>query len=255
LNIVILTNRDLASQLALAYLVNGLEQHQLSIFLSEGVGNSKYYVNALKELSQYEKMVMGNLALDFDQLAEKAGCQLQGFSDLDNRINSIEGIARVGDCCPDLIISVRFGLIIDEPIISIPPCGVINLHSGVLPEYRGVMATFRAMLNAEPLIGSTLHYIRDRGIDTGDIISIERIAVDPDCSYLLNVLRLYPQGCDQILRAVNAINHKQPLPGQPQQGQPSYYSFPNSEEIEQFCAFGYRLFDPFEEQLIKDLQL
>jgi methionyl-tRNA formyltransferase len=228
LNIVILTNRDLASQLALAYLVNGLEQHQLSIFLSEGVGNSKYYVNALKELSQYEKMVMGNLALDFDQL---------------------------GDCCPDLIISVRFGLIIDEPIISIPPCGVINLHSGVLPEYRGVMATFRAMLNAEPLIGSTLHYIRDRGIDTGDIISIERIAVDPDCSYLLNVLRLYPQGCDQILRAVNAINHKQPLPSQPQQGQPSYYSFPNSEEIEQFCAFGYRLFDPFEEQLIKDLQL
>tara|TARA_B100001248_G_scaffold259965_1_gene247113 strand:+ start:236 stop:1003 length:768 start_codon:yes stop_codon:yes gene_type:complete len=252
--ICLFANRDLASQLALAYLIKGLDQHHLSIFISETVGNSSHYVDALKELSQFEKTAMNSLTMDFDQLAETVGCKLQGFSDLNNRINATEGVARISDCDPDLIISVRFGLIIDQPIISLPRFGVLNLHSGILPQYRGVMATFRAMLKGDSHIGSTLHYISDRGVDTGDIISIEKIPINPECSYLLNVLHLYPRGCDQVLRAVNAIDTMQPLLSRPQQGRPSYYSFPNNQEIEQFMALGYRLFDPTELQLIKDLQ-
>jgi methionyl-tRNA formyltransferase len=252
--IVILTNRDLASQLALTYLVRDLHKHQLAIFISENVGNADAYPDALKQLAMFERQAMTSLDLNFDQLAEIAGCKLQGFSDLDNRVNSAEGVARIRDLAPDLIISVRFGLIIDQPVISIPQNGVINLHSGVLPEYRGVMATFRAMLNGDSDIGSTLHYITDRGVDTGDILSIETRPLNPKYSYLLNVLRLYPQGCKQILGAVSAINNTQPLINRPQQGDAKYYSFPNSRDIEQFRRLGFRLYDPDELQLIKDLQ-
>lgn len=254
MKIVILTNRDLASQLALAYLVKDLHQHQLAIFLSESVGNASAYPDALKQLARFEQLAMTSLDLNFDQLAEIAGCRLQGFSDIDNRVNSAEGVARIKNLSPDLIISVRFGLIIDQPVISIPQYGVINLHSGVLPQYRGVMATFRAMLNGDSDIGSTLHYITDRGVDTGNILSIETIPLNPKYSYLLNVLRLYPQGCKQILRAVSAINNNQLLKNQPQQGDAKYYSFPNNRDIEQFRHLGCRLFDPDELQLIKGLQ-
>lgn len=255
MKIIILTNRDLASHLALSYLIGGLPQHQLSIFLSEGVGNWDLFPLALKQLANFEQQIIKSLALDFDQLADRAGCKLQGFSDLGNRVNSAEGISRINNCHPDLIISIRFGLIIDQPIISIPKHGVINLHSGILPNYRGVMATFRAMLHGDNHIGSTLHYISDRGVDTGDILSIERIPISLNHSYLLNVLRLYPQGCDQILRAVTAIDNGQPLVSEPQKGQPNYYSFPNDQEIEQFRSLGYRLFNTTELQLIQDLQL
>lgn len=254
MKIVILTNRDLASQLALSYLVKDLHQHQLAIFLSESVGNASAYPDALKQLAMFERQAMTSLDLNFNQLAEIAGCKLQGFSDLDNRVNSAEGVARIKDLVPDLIISIRFGLIIDQPVISIPQYGVINLHSGVLPQYRGVMATFRAMLNGDSDIGSTLHFITDRGVDTGDILSIETRPLNTQHSYLLNVLRLYPQGCKQILRAVSAINNTQPLINRPQQGDAKYYSFPNIHEIEQFRRLGFRLYDPDELQSIKELQ-
>ena len=255
MKIVILTNRDLASQLALAYLVRDLHKHQLAIFVSESVGDADAYPDALKQLAMFEQQAMNSLDVNFDQLAEIAGCKLQGFSDLDNRINSSEGVARIKDLSPDLIISVRFGLIIDQPVISIPRYGVINLHSGVLPQYRGVMATFRAMLNGDSDIGSTLHYISDKGVDTGDILSIETRLLNPMHSYLLNVLHLYPQGCKQILQAVSAVDDKRSLINRPQQGDAKYYSFPNSHEIEQFRRLGFRLYDPDELQLIKDLQL
>ena len=255
MKIVILTNRDLASQLALAYLVRDLHKHQLAIFVSESVGDAHAYPDALKQLAIFEQQAMNSLDVNFDQLAEIAGCKLQGFSDLDNRINSSEGVARIKDLSPDLIISVRFGLIIDQPVISIPQYGVINLHSGVLPQYRGVMATFRAMLNGDSDIGSTLHYISDKGVDTGDILSIETRLLNPLHSYLLNVLHLYPQGCKQILQAVSAVDDKRSLINRLQQGDAKYYSFPNSHEIEQFRRLGFRLYDPDELQLIKDLQL
>ena len=255
MKICILTNRDLASQLALDYLVQQLGHHELSIFISERVGANHSYIEPLQELADFEAQAMSSRAMGFEAIAASAGCKLQGFVDLGNQINSPEGCARINSCRPDLIISIRFGLIIKQPILAIPKYGVINLHSGLLPEYRGVMATFRAMLNGESYIGSTLHLISDGGIDTGEIISMSKIPLDFGKSYLINVLRLYAQGCQQILEAVTALENKQMLVSQPQKANGHYYSFPNIQEIERFRSEGYRLFDPTDLTLIKDWQL
>jgi methionyl-tRNA formyltransferase len=49
--------------------------------------------------------------------------------------------------------------------------GMVNLHGGLSPEYRGSDCTFWALFNREPeKIGCTLHYI-DTGIDTGKLIA------------------------------------------------------------------------------------
>ena len=50
--------------------------------------------------------------------------------------------------------------------------GVLNLHSGKLPDYRGVMATFRAMMAEDETLFSTVHWIDDKTIDTGRILSM-----------------------------------------------------------------------------------
>jgi len=243
MKITILTNRDLASHIALIRLVQGLSDHQLNIFISEKVGADHRLPQPLVDLAAFEKRQIAAAKMSFDDLARLAGCELQGFADIDNRVNGLEGLQRIRASAPELIISVRFGLIIRDAVIAIPKYGVINLHSGVLPSYRGVMATFRAMLNNEPEIGSTLHYIQDAGVDTGDIISISRIPVDADKSYLANVLNLYADGCAQIFQAVAQIQSGQVIDKQRQQGPASYYSFPADDELEIFFAQGYRLFD------------
>jgi methionyl-tRNA formyltransferase len=243
MNITLLTNRDLPSHLALSRLIGALSHHKLSIFISEKVGADHRLPQPLMDLAAFEKKVLADGRPSFDDLAACAGCTLQGFSDIGNRVNGPEGIARLQATEPDLIISLRFGLIIRDAVIAIPKHGVINLHSGLLPDYRGVMATFRAMLDGESEIGSTLHFIQDAGVDTGDIISLLPIPVATDKSYLFNVLNLYAGGCDQIIEAVAAIAAGQPLDARPQQGRAGYYSFPSEEQLAEFFALGYSLFE------------
>ncbi len=243
MKITILTNRDLASHIALTRLVKQLAGHRLAIFLSEKVGGDQQLPQSLIELAAFEKSLLEDGRPSFDQLAAAAGCTIQGFGEIDNQINSPAGVARIQATEPQLIISLRFGLIIRDAVIAIPRHGVINLHSGLLPDYRGVMATFRAMLNGDSEIASTLHFIQDSGVDTGDIISIEAVPLMTDKSYLFNVLNLYNRGCNQIVRAVAAISAGQPLNAQPQQGVGDYFSFPIETELEQFFALGQRLFE------------
>jgi|TARA_B110000879_G_C11181155_1_gene518447 methionyl-tRNA formyltransferase len=243
MNITIVTNRDLASHIALTRLVKGLSGHRLAIFLSEKVGGDQPLAQPLVALAAFEKNFLEDGRPSFDQLAVAAGCSIQGFSDIGNQINSPAGVARIQATEPELIISLRFGLIIRDEVIAIPRHGLINLHSGRLPDYRGVMATFRAMLNGDAEIASTLHFIQDSGVDTGDIISTRPIPVVADKSYLFNVLNLYAGGCDQILQAVAAVDAGQPLTAEPQQGSAGYFSFPTEDELAAFFARGQQLFD------------
>lgn len=83
--------------------------------------------------------------------------------------------------------------------------GVINLHSGLLPAYQGVMATFWALLNKEQRIGTTLHFIEDSTIDTGAIISQSLVDANYGESYLWNVLHIYKAGCANVLSATEVI--------------------------------------------------
>lgn len=71
---------------------------------------------------------------------------------------------------PDLIAVFGTSLLRGE-ILNKGRLGIVNLHGGLSPEYRGADCTFWALYNGEPeKIGCTLHYI-DAGIDTGKLIA------------------------------------------------------------------------------------
>lgn len=71
---------------------------------------------------------------------------------------------------PDLICVFGTSLIRSE-LLSRGRLGIVNLHGGLSPEYRGADCTFWALYNREPeKVGCTLHWI-DRGIDTGRLIA------------------------------------------------------------------------------------
>ncbi|TMJ69851.1 MAG: formyl transferase, partial [Alphaproteobacteria bacterium] len=71
---------------------------------------------------------------------------------------------------PDIIAVFGTGLI-RGPLLSAGRVGIINLHGGLSPRYRGSDCTFWALYNGEfDQVGCTLHFI-DPGIDTGDLIA------------------------------------------------------------------------------------
>ena len=121
-----------------------------------------------------------------------------------NAPNSPSGIASLKSTNPDLIVSIRYGHILKQSAIDIPHLGVLNLHSGKLPQYRGVMATFRALLAGDAALFSTLHWIDDETIDTVRIFRIQCIPTDQDGCYLSNTLNLYP-AAQALLEAINCF--------------------------------------------------
>lgn len=252
MNITLLANRDLASNLALNYLLPLLAgEHRLRVFLSDRVGSGENRPQALQELRFFEQSLFNELLFPaLDQAGDNEG--LHSFTGLGiytcapteslNQVNSPDSLARLRESAPELIVSIRYGDILREDAISIPERGVINLHSGLLPEYRGVMATFRAMLNGEPEIGATLHYINDAGIDTGPVIGYSTEAVTPGKSYLWHVLRLYPGACRKLVRIIEGIARGEVPEPQPQVGEGHYYGFPDDSELQQFHDLGHQLY-------------
>jgi len=79
---------------------------------------------------------------------------------------------------PDIIVLTAYGKILPAHIIYLPPLGTINVHGSLLPRYRGAAPVQWALINGEQETGITIMQM-DEGIDTGDILLQERIAIDP----------------------------------------------------------------------------
>lgn len=76
---------------------------------------------------------------------------------------------------PDLIIVAAYGKIIPKNIIELPRLGIINVHSSLLPKYRGASPIHNALMNGDTKTGITIMMI-DEGLDTGDML--EKIEID-----------------------------------------------------------------------------
>jgi hypothetical protein len=110
----------------------------------------------------------GQAALDHPELVKEVP-----------HINHSEVVRLADQLDPDLIAVFGTSLIRGE-LLKRARLGIVNLHGGLSPEYRGADCTFWALYNAEPeKIGCTLHYI-DAGIDTGRLIAHVRPELRPD---------------------------------------------------------------------------
>jgi methionyl-tRNA formyltransferase len=78
---------------------------------------------------------------------------------------------------PDLIIVCSYSMMLPPAVLAVPAKGAVNVHGGLLPQYRGGHVTQWAIINAEREFGVTLHYI-DEGVDTGPVIAERRFALD-----------------------------------------------------------------------------
>ncbi len=82
---------------------------------------------------------------------------------------------------PDLLVSAYFSQILKPELISIPNLGVLNIHPGWLPAYKGAMAYFWVLNLGGDKGGVTVHWIDD-GIDTGDVLARRSFRLKPQAT-------------------------------------------------------------------------
>ena len=83
---------------------------------------------------------------------------------------------------PELIAVVAYGKILPKSVLEYPKYGCINLHVSLLPKYRGAAPMQRAIMNGEKETGVTVMYMNE-GLDTGDVISVERFPIGPEDNF------------------------------------------------------------------------
>ena len=208
------------------------------MFYSQRVGSASQTRDPrLVALAQVETDFATAPGLSFEAMASKSHCREIAITDINGRDLNL---LRAFDA--DLLISIRFGQIFKAEAIAQPRTGIINLHSGLLPEYKGVMASFWSLLNEEPRLGTTLHWITDKKIDSGALISTRSQPARSSETYVKQVLSLYRPGAEQICEAVHQL---QSLASTKGDDLPSgaYYSFPTTDDIDRFEKRGWRLFE------------
>ncbi len=77
---------------------------------------------------------------------------------------------------PDIMVVIAYGLLLPKQVLDTPKFGCINIHVSLLPKYRGAAPIQRAILNGDKETGITIMQM-DEGLDTGDILSQEKIAI------------------------------------------------------------------------------
>ena len=80
---------------------------------------------------------------------------------------------------PDIIVVVAYGCIIPPQLLHIAKYGCINLHVSLLPKYRGSAPIQWAVLNGDAETGVSIMQL-DEGLDTGDVLMVEPVAIDPE---------------------------------------------------------------------------
>ena len=114
---------------------------------------------------------------------------------------------------PDIAIIGEAGWLRPD-IFSTPRFGTLNMHPGILPDYRGLSTVWWAVYEGGRT-GATLHFV-DRGIDTGPIVS--QCAVPPLVGDTFESLqrRILDANLDMVVQALHRLSRERSLPAVPQ---------------------------------------
>jgi methionyl-tRNA formyltransferase len=94
------------------------------------------------------------------------------------RARDEEFVSELRELKPDLIVVVAYGQILPQSILDLPKFGCLNIHTSLLPKYRGASPIQSAILNGETETGVTIMKM-DAGLDTGPVLSTRRTPILP----------------------------------------------------------------------------
>ena len=151
----------------------------------------------------------------------------------------------------DVMVVAAYGLILPQWVLDLPPKGCLNIHASVLPRWRGAAPIHRAIEAGDAETGVTIMQM-DAGLDTGDMLLVEKTPIAPTDTTAVLHDRLAELGGRMIVEALElaACGGLQPVP-QPAEGVTYAHKIEKAEsEIDWSLpahVIGQRIraFDPF----------
>ena len=167
---------------------------------------SKYGLCKSKIFSEEEK----NLS---DSLVKKVNLKIRSLMNLCykneipfikcNDLNDDKTLNFLKKQRPDIILSIG-SQIVNESFLRIPSIGILNVHMGILPEYRGIGVTEWPIIEdrlEDVGLGITLHFM-ERGVDTGPIIMKKKFPIKKGM-FIKNIeLNYLPEMVDFMISGV-----------------------------------------------------
>ena len=189
------------------------------------MGTSEFAIPALKELIAHDFEVIGVVTqpdrpsgrgkkLNLPPIKQIAiEYKLQIFQP--EKVRKLEFVETLKQLTPDVIVVTAFGQLLPQTVLDIPPCGVVNLHPSLLPKYRGAAPIQWALIKGENETGITLMLL-DAGEDTGDIICMERIPIEPEDTAETLHNQLADIGARLLVKVLTDLPQEQPPKATPQ---------------------------------------
>ena len=109
------------------------------------------------------------------ELAVKHGLKIYQPNSLKNE----EAFETIRACEPDFIVVSAYGKILPKNVLDLPRYGCVNLHGSLLPKYRGAAPVQWSVINGDSVSGVTTMRM-DVGLDTGDMLLRETVAIGPE---------------------------------------------------------------------------
>ena len=162
------------------------------------------------------------------QLAEQHGIPVYQPRTL--RDGSSDDVIR--ELAPDIIVVVAYGCIIPPQLLHVARYGCINLHVSLLPKYRGSAPIQWAVLNGDRCTGVSIMQL-DEGLDTGDVLMVEPVDIDPEETSGQLFDRVSAVGAKTLVQALEKLQAGQLRP-EPQQHELATMAPPLTKDMARF---------------------
>ena len=112
-----------------------------------------------------------------------------------------EMVEAIRDLAPDLLVVAAYGLILPAAVLAIPQFGAVNVHSSLLPAYRGASPITAALLDGLAETGNSI-MLMDKGMDTGPVLAQVRLPIEPDDTTATLSARLADLGAQALVETL-----------------------------------------------------
>jgi methionyl-tRNA formyltransferase len=152
-------------------------------------------------------------------------------------INAEAYVSNLIDLDIDILLSVasiqRFG----RDLLNVPHLACLNVHSALLPKYRGIDGLFWALAHGESQVGVTVHLMSE-GFDDGTIVGQQSFEVNPDDTLHILYFRAMDVGATLISQVLDQFEKGTVVerPNDIESG--SYFSWPSRKDARQFRKNG-----------------
>lgn len=169
-------------------------------------------------------------------LAHKAGIPLIPATS----VNDPGYIERVRAMKPDVIVSVAAPEIFKKGILASARLGCVNIHSGRLPKYRGMMPNFWQLLEGEKCATVTVHEMAEK-LDAGAVLDTFEFPLRESDSLDRVITETKREGARLMIRVLRQLAAGTTHPKPVDMTGAQYFSFPKPADVAKFRQRGHRM--------------